>query len=200
MVDRRIATARSAAERFSRRLTEEDDFSERLAYEYNLARQALAASFQSMSRDALDLDSYSLDAAKRRVDEQMQSLFGGKVDSSLLKVRGYGSTHPVVFALLAERLGDAVPAWRLRVLTADAIHTERRTRELRDLGLDIQTSEQDGTPTYTLTSLDPDLTYGAAYQLRRNATDTKRIPSSERKHIVQLAEATAILPEKRATS
>jgi hypothetical protein len=177
-------------------MNEDDVFTERMAYEYNVVRQALASSFQGLARDALDMETYSLPDLKAEIEATMRSIFAGNVHSSLLKVRGYGSPHPMVFAHLAEHLGEPVPAWRLRLLAADAIHTERRTRELRDLGLQILTAEEAGTPTYMLPSLEADLRYAAAYQLRKNAQNSKELDVAERTYIAQVAEATAALPKQ----
>jgi hypothetical protein len=130
----------------------------------------------------------------------MVDLFQGRVDSQFLKVRGYTSPHPDLYALLAARAGRPVPGWRLRVLTGDKIHTERRTRELRDLGLDIEVAEAQMESTYTLRSLDADFNFGAAFQLRRNALETKHVDSAIRVRLVGLAESTADLPDRKATN
>jgi hypothetical protein len=47
----------------------------------------------------------------------------------------------------------------LRVVTGDSVHTERRVRELRELGLDVQTSKDSGYDYYTLGSLDVDTSF-----------------------------------------
>lgn len=198
MVDRNLGTARSASERFNNRLDVAHSFDESLAFEYQVAKQAFASTFQKLALAQLDLDSFKLDDLKKSLAEHMAGLFGGLVDSSLLRVTGYTSPHPLVYALLAENVGQPLPGWRLRILTADAIHTERRTRELRDMGLDIAITGNTDAQNYTLNSVTPDWTYGAAYQLRKNARDNKRLDAAERDHVIALAEKTAALPNAQA--
>lgn len=192
-----LLRARDAAVRLTEALRREDAFNEDLAREYNRAKKALAVSFQRMALAALPRE-YNLADVRSRIEQEMRRLFEGRAESSLLRVRGYTSPHPHIYALLASNLGRAVPAWRIRLVSGDQVHTERRTRELRDLGLAIDVAETNDETTYCLTTLEPDLTYAAAYQLRENVIDlAKRAPSQARPELIALAEATAPLPERR---
>ena len=194
-----LARARAAVERFGERLAVTTEFDDSLAVEYHRLRRALASTFQSMAHEAISRDDHDLNAIKQLVVTKMHELFDGRVESRFLNVRGYTSPHPDLYALLAARLGTAVPGWRLRLLTGDKIHTERRTRELRDLGLDVEVGESQSESTYELRSLSPDLTFGAAFQLRRNALDAKQLDSGARAWIIQLAESSAPLPDRKST-
>lgn len=192
-----LSRAKSVVDRFESALSNAAGFDETLASEYNRVRVSLATSFQRMSLDALPSETFPLAALKARVEAAMRELFAGRVDSSLFVVRGYTSPHPDIYTYLASRVGEAVPAWRLRLLTRDAVHTERRTRELRDFGLLVDAFEQSGEAQYRLRGLDPDLTYGAAFQLRKNAAGSTRLSPRDRAAIIDLAEQTADLPERR---
>lgn len=86
----------------------------------------------------------------------------------------YGSRiHAELFAMLFRRQGEPVEADLLRIITADSVHTERRTRELRELGFDISASKSGPVNTYTLDSLaiDPSkLAAIVANQIRMDKT------------------------------
>lgn len=192
-----LARARSAAERFSRSLSSASSFDEGLADEYNRLRRSLASSFQSMSLAAVPRSEFRLTDVKAAVSEEMRGLFSGRVDSSLFSIRGYTTPHPDLYSVLAQRAGESVPGWRLRLLSGDKLHTERRTRELRDLGLQISVLEQEDDSVYVLEKLQPDLIFAAAFQLRKNAMRLSRISDTERDQIVRLAESTATLPERK---
>ncbi|MFQ6170950.1 hypothetical protein ACK8HX_05030 [Oryzobacter sp. R7] len=197
MVERSLATARSAAARLTAALNEGSAFDEDMAREYNRAKRALAVSFQSMALEVVPRDAYRLADVKAQVVATMRSMFEGRVDSSLFVIRRYTTPHPDIYALLASHVGSPIPGWRIRLLSGDKIHTERRTRELRDLGLTIDVGGGDDDSSYCLKSLDPDLRYGAAFQLRENAYKSKRINPQNRAEIVRLAEAAAQLPDRK---
>jgi hypothetical protein len=196
-MDANLSRAKAAVDRFEAALGSAAGFDETLANEYKRARLALATNFQKMSLNALSRDQFGLDDLRAQVQDRMRQLFSGRVDSGLFVVHGYTSPHPDLYAYLASRVGDVVPAWRLRLLTRDAIHTERRTRELRDFGLHIDAIEEDSEAHYSLQSLSADLTYGAAFQLRKNASKSKHLTEHARADIINLAERAAPLPVSR---
>lgn len=197
MSSRRLVSARSSVQRFAEHLQEQEAFSEDIAIEYYRMKRALAMDFQALALEAVPRDQYSLMDVKRAVADTMRGLFQGRVDASLLVIRRYTSPHPALFATLAARVGSPVPGWRLRILTGDKIHSERRTRELRDLGLQIDVAGKDDQATYCLKSTDADLVYGAAYQLRENAVQAKSLERRVRSYAIDLAQATAELPVRR---
>ncbi|TCC29069.1 hypothetical protein [Kribbella speibonae] len=196
-MDKDLARARSAASRLEVALSGALAFDEGLAHEYNRARKALAAAFQAMALEAVPRDQFDLDEVKRSVSSEMRRLFEGRVDSSLFVVGGYTAPHPDAYAVLASRLGEPVPAWRLRLLSGDKIHTERRTRELRDLGFDVEVTGSQDNQMYCLTSLEPNLRYAAAFQLRKKASKAKKLTRLERTAAIDLAERTAELPPRK---
>lgn len=196
-MDASLVKARMAIERFERTLSEVQRFDENLAFEYNRLRRSLAASFQTMSMADVPRTTFRLEDVKGAVSAEMRRLFEGRVDSSLFQIRRYTTPHPDIYAVLASRVGEDVPAWRIRLLSGDATHTERRTRELRDLGLRIAVVEDDEDSYYRLESGEPDLAYAAAFQLRENASRSRRLSSSARSDIIMQAELVVDLPERK---
>lgn len=192
-----LARVKSAVDRFDRSVGAANEFDEDLAHEYNRLRRALAASFQAMSMDAVPRAQYRLDDVKRAVEGEMRRLYEGRIDSKFFPIRRYSSPHPDIYALLAARVGESVPGWRIRLLSGDKVHTERRTRELRDLGLSIEVWGDDDESMYRLTSLEPNLRYAAAFQLRENASRAGAGDMRLRADIIRTAELTIELPARR---
>ncbi len=61
----------------------------------------------------------------------------------------------------------------LRMVTADSVHAERRIRELRELGIDIRTSKENGFDFYILGSLNVDVSFVPSIvgnQIKKNKT------------------------------
>ena len=86
-------------------------------------------------------------------------------------ITGFGSTHRRLFGYLSARMGLEVPLEELRLITGDAVHTERRLRELRDLGAEITMSEGGGLRSCRMRL--PDNMADASYQwiVRRIGAD-----------------------------
>jgi hypothetical protein len=135
---------------------------ERVLDQYEGSRRTLTRVFQEAALAELDLDKYDLDVVHRAVTQRMGEVFGGVLPSSVLRIPGHRSSHPVLYAYLASRVGEAVPAWRIRILTADQTETTRRVRELRDLGLDVEGESE----MFTMRSAQPDVDKGAAKIVR----------------------------------
>jgi hypothetical protein len=129
---------------------------EPLLEEYTRARRVLARVFQEAAVGALDIARYDLAHVKERVTARLHEVLSDLLPTRVLTVSGYQSPHPLLYGYLAEHHGQRVPSWRLRVLTADQVHTERRVRDLRDLGLDVVEEHDD----YVLTSPAPDVDLG----------------------------------------
>jgi hypothetical protein len=118
---------------------------------------------------ALDLD--ALEGWKARVETAMDDIhleLGGLLPPDFIRVRGFARLHATLYAYLERHAGRPVAATRIRILTADQVHTERRVRELRDLGLAIATSEAGGEDTYLLDPEASDPAAGGRIQLVRN--------------------------------
>ena len=133
---------------------------------YIEAKNALAAAFEALA--VLEHADPSVMANhKRRLEATMSRDFSVLPDK-YLRVRGFGDTHARLLAYLTHNLDQDVPAAELRLLTRDAVHTERRTRELRDLGFKLDASHIGGRDVYRLRDEEPDLAEAARLLVRRN--------------------------------
>jgi hypothetical protein len=70
------------------------------------------------------------------------------------------------------------------VLTADQIHTERRVRDLRDLGFQVEWKKVSDDDQYVLVSTEPDLDAAAALQARKNIKDDKKLSKQEKEGLL----------------
>lgn len=135
---------------------------------YLQSRQALAEYFRLRSVEELRDGGPSLTKLKEEIGLFLQSRLAGRAPGKLLEVRGYGRVHQILFRYLDRHVNDFVSGERLRVLTGDQVHTERRVRELRDLGLDVRAKRVAGQNQYSLNRSEADLSAAARYQLRKN--------------------------------
>jgi hypothetical protein len=126
---------------------------------YLYAKRLLAESMQAFARVGLSESSETFDDLREQIQAAIDRRYAGRIPDRYLKVP-YGSrVHKELFAILLQRQGTPVQAALLRVVTGEAVHTERRVRELRELGLDIQTSKDSGYDYYTLGSLSVDMSF-----------------------------------------
>jgi hypothetical protein len=135
---------------------------------YLETRRLLAKTFRDLAHAHLGPLNPVLDGVRAKVERRMAELYGGRVPPEYLTVRKYGATHQLLAAYLFRQPGRPVPASRLRLLTGDQVHTERRVRELRDLGLSIEAARVAGENQYILANQEPDADRGAAIQLSQN--------------------------------
>ena len=112
------------------------------------------------------------------------ALYADRIPKQYLQIRGFGKVHVLLYAMLWLNEGKPVTTERLRILTADAGQTERRTRELRDLGLAIDAAQRGGQDVYVLRSRAPDADAGAKAQIRRNLVEAKKLPETERQGLI----------------
>lgn len=147
-------------------LLDPDADDRRLIAGYVEAKGALASAFEAfaVSRHG---DVEIMRDHKRRIEERMTREFAA-VPRKYLRVRGYGDTHARLLAYLVHHQNQEVPAAELRLLTRDAVHTERRTRELRDLGFKLDALHTSGRDVYVLRDANPDISTAARELVRRN--------------------------------
>ncbi|MGY0464510.1 hypothetical protein ACW14Y_30300 [Kitasatospora sp. cg17-2] len=121
---------------------------------YLYAKRLLAESMQALVRTSLPAECDTFKDLRAQLAARMTEEYGERIPERYLTVP-YGSrTHEELFSMLLRRLGRPVSAALLRVVTRDSVHAERRTRELRELGLDIVTGHEGGSDVYTLRSLE----------------------------------------------
>jgi hypothetical protein len=135
---------------------------------YLETRTLLAKTFRDLAQASVKTAPPVLDGVRAKVQQRMRDRYEGRIPEDLLKVRPYGATHELLAAYLVRQTGRPVPGSRLRILTGDQVHTERRVRELRDLGLSIEARRVAGENQYVLTTQDPDVDRAAAIQLTQN--------------------------------
>lgn len=152
---------------------------------YLFAKHSLAQSMQALLLSQLPADCLEFHAVRRRIEEDMQARYAGLVPEQYLKAPYGSKVHQVLFMLLMRDLGTPVDNARLRTATQDSIHTERRTRELRELGLGIEPSEEDGIQYYTLASLDPDLSVVPGL-IAKNLRKSKSLSAAEKASLFKL--------------
>jgi hypothetical protein len=124
---------------------------------YLFAKRALAESMQSLMRSQLPASSRAaFQEIRTRIQDELHSRFAGRVPDRYLRVPYGTKANEELFAVLHQEIGSPVDSARLRTINADDIHTERRIRELRELGLDVIPSKVNGNQYYVLGSLDLD--------------------------------------------
>ncbi|MFD7451564.1 hypothetical protein [Kitasatospora sp. NPDC059827] len=132
------------------------DDAQNLLDAYLYAKRLLAESMQALVRTGLPVESDTFRDLRAQLAARMAEEYGERIPERYLTVP-YGSrTHEELFSMLLRRFKQPVSAALLRVVTRDSVHTERRTRELRELGLDIVPSREGGSDVYTLRSLELD--------------------------------------------
>jgi hypothetical protein len=152
---------------------------ERLLDGYLEARRSLARQFSLVAKHYLLRDGGLLETVRKRIEERMIELLRGRVPDKYLVLHGYTSVQPILLQYLAQHVGEPVQSSKLRILTGDQIHTERRVRDLRDLGFQVEWKKVAGEDQYVLKSLEPDLSTAAVLQVRKNIRDDKKLSKPE---------------------
>jgi hypothetical protein len=140
-------------------LEEPDESPAAVLEAYLFAKRALAQSMQSLLRSQLSAASRAaFHELRARIQDELHSRFSGRVPDQYLKVPYGTKANEELFAVLHQEIGSPVDSARLRTINADDIHTERRIRELRELGLDVTSTKVTGNQYYILGSLELDST------------------------------------------
>lgn len=126
---------------------------------YLFAKKLLAESMQAFIRIGLEEPDQTFRDLREKLGEEIHRRYRRHIPERYLRVPYGSSVHEQLFKLLLQRQGQPVQADLLRIVTADSVHTERRVRELRELGLDIRSSEESGQNLYTLGSLTIDTSF-----------------------------------------
>lgn len=146
---------------------------------YLYAKRLLAESMQAFIRAGLSESNETFSNLRKQIQATINERYAGRIPDRYLKVP-YGSrVHQELFAILLQRQGTPVQAALLRVVTGDSVHTERRVRELRELGLDIQTSKDSGYDHYTLGGLNIDTNFIPAIIANLIRSDRRLDPAEQ---------------------
>jgi hypothetical protein len=160
---------------------------ERLLDGYLEARRSLAKQFGLVSQHYLLRGDTLLEATRKRIEVRMAERFTGRFPDKYLVVRGYKAVQPILLQYLSQHAGSPVKGSKLRILTGDQIHTERRLRDLRDLGFQLDWKKMADEDQYILKSAEPDLNAAALLQLMKNIRDDKKLAKHEKEPLLALA-------------
>lgn len=165
---------------------------ERLAAGYVDLRGTLAREFRTLAQGELTSGEPRLEITRRQIEHRMQERYGGRVPDKYLSVSGYKGVHPILLEYLLKHFGTPVAASRLRVLTGDQVHTERRLRELRDLGFELTWKRAFDEDHYVLLSREPDLEFASRFQLEHNIKNDRGLSSDAKSRLLETADAKTV--------
>ncbi|MFD4695398.1 hypothetical protein [Streptomyces sp. NPDC058463] len=151
---------------------------------YTYAKEIAARALQSRMLAHLPAENHIFRALHREIQQEMLSRYQDVVPEVLLRTPYRGKTHEGLFSLLQENLERPVQAAMLRIVTGDNVHTERRARELRELGFDLHWHEEEEISIYELRSLELDFDMIPSI-VRNNARRTKSYTKDEKKRILR---------------
>jgi hypothetical protein len=147
-------------------------------------RSAAASFFRLLMEDELRDHIESFGRLEQEVSSETLSRFGSVIPSQYCTVSTYGDVHARLYAYLARFEGRDVPSRALRVVAGDVANTERRIRELRDLGLAIHSRHSGGERVYVLESRKPDFRHATAATAKRNVHAARHLPESHRAELL----------------
>ncbi|TFV74392.1 hypothetical protein E4P39_12950 [Blastococcus sp. CT_GayMR19] len=154
----------------------------RLTRGYLETKRALAAAFSELGAEKYSGDERMM-AAKAAIEVVMREAYP-RLSSRYASVRGFGRIHERILNLLSERIGTDVGGDELRLLAGDAVHTERRARELRDLGFNLVTRDGGAGTVYRLTDARQDVLSAAARLVARNIREDKSLSEADRRELL----------------
>lgn len=164
--------------------TECDD--RRLVAGYLETKQSLALAFEALSVERFSDDSV-LAGVKSSIVDAMRDRYPWAPEK-YRRVRNFGEAHSRLLAYLVNRAGTGVSALELRMLTRDAVHTERRARELRDLGFQLEARHASGSDVYVLVDAHPDLELGAQTLIIKNIREDRTIAREDAEALIRRVE------------
>ncbi len=121
---------------------------------YLYAKRLIAEAMKAFIRIDLNERCDTFHDLRARLADEMRRRYSGRIPDKYLNVPYDSRLHEELFTVLLKRIGTTVPAALLRIVTADSVHTERRTRELRELGFDITSFSENSIDVYRLNSLE----------------------------------------------
>lgn len=158
----------------------------RLIAGYLDAKRQLARAFQLFVTEE-SVDDGPFVAFVARLEMAAEAVYP-RVPTRYRVVTGFGSAHRRLFGYLSEREERDVPIEELRLLTRDAVHTERRLRELRDLGAVVAMSEVGGQRTCRM-QLPVDLTTAAHEWIVRKVVADGSLDDIAREELLHMVDS-----------
>jgi hypothetical protein len=142
------------------------------------AKSVLAEAFRQMMVERIEPRMGALTGIAEGLNEYAAARYGSELPREYLAERRPGSTHRLLYAYLSLFPGTPVNAQVIRVLTGDAVHTERRLRELRDWGVVVEARDAAAGDCYVLDAGAPDYRTAAAMTVRRNIRADKNLDNA----------------------
>lgn len=152
-------------------------------------KRVLAREFREIATIALLNDSPLLQETKLMVQDAITRRYEGRLPGKYLTVKGFDGVHPELLEYLALHAGNPVSSSRLRMLTGDQVHTERRVRDLRDLGFEILAKRAAGEDHYLLTNTRPNTEDAARRMVRTKILKDDNLDNTQRQELLDVAEA-----------
>jgi hypothetical protein len=149
-------TSAYAVRELSSAFEREDSSPDGLIDAYLFAKRHLAQSMKALLLSQLPSECPKFAEMRARIETEMKNRYADRIPEQFLKVLYGSKVHELLFMILLRDLGRPVDSDRLRIVTGDQTHSERRARELRELGFSIETSEKDGSRYYTMADLEID--------------------------------------------
>lgn len=179
--DRQRLRALEELRMLERLLEEPSESDARVTEGYLDTKRVLAEAFRARALDRYG-SSKALQGTVALVENGIQETFPHLLEK-YRRVHGYGLVHASLLAYLTDRVGLNVSADELRILTCDAVHTERRARDLRDLGFALLASKSSGLQAYCLVDEVPDVALGVRLTVARNIRNDRRIDKGTRNRL-----------------
>jgi len=151
-----------------------------LVKRYAATRQLLNRQFAEIVQQAMPRSSQVIEQTRTKVSDRMSQLFGGRSVDQYLRVAAYAGVQPKLLEHLLANVGTDVAVSELRLLTGDQVHTERRLRELRDLGFEVTWTRVGDEESYRLHRLEPDLDAAARFQLEHRIKEDSSLNATEK--------------------
>jgi hypothetical protein len=169
------------------KLLEENKAStETLLLGYLEVKETTARAFKLLAEEQVAGAINELGKIRDELSQVMRLKCAGRIPPKYLVVRGFRTPHDVMYAALYLSLGQPVTTERLRVLSGDAVHTERRGRELRELGVDIEETTLGGADAYVLRSKILDTASAYRHLIERNIKNDRTLMEHDRDKFLAL--------------
>ncbi|MGW0787576.1 hypothetical protein ACWD04_04830 [Streptomyces sp. NPDC002911] len=153
---------------------------------YTYAKNITASAIRSRMLMHLPEENRKFKELHAELQQELNLRYSDTVPKNLLRTPYRGKTHERLFSLLQENFTQPVPAAMVRIVTGDGVHTERRARELRELGLDVESYALDEIDVYELRSLNLNFDL-LPFIVKNNVRKTKAYSTPEKKRILRNA-------------
>jgi hypothetical protein len=153
---------------------------------YLYAKRLLAEAMRAFVRMELPERCEEFHKGRAEIGAEMRRRYAGQVPDAYMAVPYKSRVNEALFCVLHRGIGEEVPGSLLRTVTADSVHTERRIRELRELGFSIASSESEGIDFYKLEFIAPDFSMIPSLIMKvAKRSKFKEMPERELKQLLE---------------